>query len=218
MTVQITRLSESFAYQAKRQALLDAEQELAVHREKVAALRRDLPADTVIGDYQLEDARTGQQVGLSDLVDDRPLLVYHLMYGKAQTSPCPMCSMWIDGLNAASLHVARKADLIVVAAADPDDIAAHAAARGWDRIPLYSSRKSAFKFDLGSEGENGEQHPQISTIVRRGGDLVHLYSSRPELSDSMRERGLDLLSPVWHLLDLTPDGRGDWYPELAYDE
>jgi predicted dithiol-disulfide oxidoreductase (DUF899 family) len=21
--------------------------------------------------------------------------------------------------------------------------------------------------------------------------------------------------PVWHVLDLTPHGRGDWYPELA---
>ena len=25
-------------------------------------------------------------------------------------------------------------------------------------------------------------------------------------------RGLDLLSPVWHFFDLTPEGRGDWFP------
>ena len=25
------------------------------------------------------------------------------------------------------------------------------------------------------------------------------------------ERGIDLLSPVWNVLDLTPEGRGDWY-------
>ena len=30
-------------------------------------------------------------------------------------------------------------------------------------------------------------------------------------------RGIDLLSPVWNLLDLTPEGRGDWEPSLAYD-
>ena len=30
-------------------------------------------------------------------------------------------------------------------------------------------------------------------------------------------RGIDLLSPVWNLLDLTPKGRGDWEPSLAYD-
>ncbi|MFI7499222.1 hypothetical protein ACIBVL_12045 [Streptomyces sp. NPDC049687] len=31
-----------------------------------------------------------------------------------------------------------------------------------------------------------------------------------------RERGIDLLTPVWHLLDLTPHGRADWYPALDY--
>ncbi len=30
--------------------------------------------------------------------------------------------------------------------------------------------------------------------------------------------GLDLFSPVWHLLDLTRQGRGDWMPKLDYSE
>jgi predicted dithiol-disulfide oxidoreductase (DUF899 family) len=29
-------------------------------------------------------------------------------------------------------------------------------------------------------------------------------------------RGIDLLAPVWHVLDLTPQGRGDWYARLDY--
>ena len=29
-------------------------------------------------------------------------------------------------------------------------------------------------------------------------------------------RGIDLLSPLWLLLDLTPEGRGEWYPGLKY--
>jgi predicted dithiol-disulfide oxidoreductase (DUF899 family) len=37
-----------------------------------------------------------------------------------------------------------------------------------------------------------------------------------QLADDRRERGIDLLSPVWHLLDLTPGGRGDWYPSPGY--
>jgi hypothetical protein len=28
---------------------------------------------------------------------------------------------------------------------------------------------------------------------------------------------MGLHSPVWHLLDLTPAGRGEWYPELRYE-
>jgi predicted dithiol-disulfide oxidoreductase (DUF899 family) len=36
----------------------------------------------------------------------------------------------------------------------------------------------------------------------------------------MREglnRGIDLLSPVWNVLDLTPEGRGDWNAKLEYN-
>jgi len=33
---------------------------------------------------------------------------------------------------------------------------------------------------------------------------------------SMDERGIDLTCPMWHVLDLTPQGRGDWYAQLAY--
>jgi predicted dithiol-disulfide oxidoreductase (DUF899 family) len=36
------------------------------------------------------------------------------------------------------------------------------------------------------------------------------------MTDQAKLRGIDLLSPVWHLLDLTPDGRGQWDPKLKY--
>jgi predicted dithiol-disulfide oxidoreductase (DUF899 family) len=32
----------------------------------------------------------------------------------------------------------------------------------------------------------------------------------------IRERGIDLLTPVYNMLDLTPQGRGDWYASLEY--
>jgi hypothetical protein len=28
--------------------------------------------------------------------------------------------------------------------------------------------------------------------------------------------GIDLLAPVWHVLDLTRPGRGNWYAQLDY--
>jgi predicted dithiol-disulfide oxidoreductase (DUF899 family) len=46
--------------------------------------------------------------------------------------------------------------------------------------------------------------------------VYHLYSQGAQVADDRRERGIDLLSPVWHLLDLTPHGRDDWYPSLKY--
>jgi predicted dithiol-disulfide oxidoreductase (DUF899 family) len=36
------------------------------------------------------------------------------------------------------------------------------------------------------------------------------------MSDDVDQRGIDLLCATWHLLDLTPDGRGDWYASLDY--
>jgi predicted dithiol-disulfide oxidoreductase (DUF899 family) len=36
------------------------------------------------------------------------------------------------------------------------------------------------------------------------------------MSGDIDQRGIDLLSPVWHMLDLTPRGRGDWYASLDY--
>ncbi len=46
------------------------------------------------------------------------------------------------------------------------------------------------------------------------GTVRHTYTAHPHWSETGHQRGLDLLSPVWHLLDLTPQGRGDWYASL----
>jgi predicted dithiol-disulfide oxidoreductase (DUF899 family) len=35
-------------------------------------------------------------------------------------------------------------------------------------------------------------------------------------SSLFKERGIDLLAPVWNFMDLTPQGRGEWYASLAY--
>jgi predicted dithiol-disulfide oxidoreductase (DUF899 family) len=53
------------------------------------------------------------------------------MYGKLQTSPCPMCTMWIDRLNGVAQHLAQRFDFAVAAAADLASLRAHARARGW---------------------------------------------------------------------------------------
>jgi predicted dithiol-disulfide oxidoreductase (DUF899 family) len=37
------------------------------------------------------------------------------------------------------------------------------------------------------------------------------------LADDVNERGIDRLTPVYNMLDLTPQGRDDWYAELSYE-
>jgi predicted dithiol-disulfide oxidoreductase (DUF899 family) len=217
--MHFTRLSESDEYQRQREELRVAELELIDQAERVAALRRRLPADTVVDDYPLIDVASGDRVQLSELFSapGRPLILYHFMFGKAQTEPCPLCTMWIDGYNAAAPHLTQNADFAVVAAADPAAIAAHAASRGWSNLRLLSAGGSTFKYDLGSEEADGEQIESVSVFTRgNDGSVRHVYSKGAQLADDRRERGIDLLTPVWNLLDLTPNGRGDWYPSLHY--
>ncbi len=228
MTIEMTRLAkESDDYAAARQELRRAEIELMEHRERVAAQRRRLPPGQVVEDYVFEegprDLAAGdgpvRQVRLSELFSgpDRSLIVYHLMYGKAQTSPCPMCTMWIDGFNGIVDHVTQNADFVIVAAADVATLRTHARSRGWDRLRLLSAGTSTFKYDLRSEDEDGTQDSTVSVFTRDAdGTIRHFYTGHPWLSGEVRERGIDLLTPTWSLLDLTPQGRGDWYAALSY--
>ena len=179
-----------------------------------------LPADTVVDDYELIDVANGDPVRLSELFSDpdRALVLYHFMYGKAQTEPCPLCTMWIDGYNAVAPHLTQNVDFAVVAAAEPAAVSAHAQSRGWSNLRLLSAVGSTpLKYDLGSEEADGTQTESISVFTRGDdGTVRQVYSKGAQLADDRRERGIDLLSPVWHLLDLTPNGRGDWYPSLTY--
>ncbi|GGN65381.1 hypothetical protein GCM10011579_035750 [Streptomyces albiflavescens] len=223
-----TRLAgESADYLAAREELRLAEIELMRRRERVAALRRALPQGPPVDDYAFVEGPADLDAGdapvgettLSELftAPDRPLIVYHFMYGKLQTSPCPMCTLWIDGFNGIAHHVERNADFVIAAAADPPALRQHARNRGWHRLRLLSCGDSTFKYDLGSEDKDGEQDSTLSVFTRDGdGTVRHFYSAHPRMADDIDQRGIDLLAPVWHLLDLTPQGRGDWYPNLDY--
>jgi predicted dithiol-disulfide oxidoreductase (DUF899 family) len=225
--VNLTRLKESTEYSARREELRLAEIALMRHREEVAALRRQLPGGAPVEDYQfLEGPRRladGDepiaQVRLSELFSapSRSLIIYHLMYGKQQTEPCPMCTMWIDGFAGIAHHLGQNVDFAVAAAADPIALRAFARARGWERLRLLSCADNTFQYDLGAEEADGRQDSTVS-VFTLDADCTprHSYTTHPAMSDDINQRGIDLLAPVWHLLDLTPQGRGDWYAGLEY--
>lgn len=227
--MRYTRLKDqSEDYLAARQDLRLAEIELLKHREQVAELRRTLPDGPQVEDYLFaegpSDLKEGDEptrsVRLSELFDGprSTLVAYHLMYGRAQTSPCPMCTMWIDGFNGVAHHITRNIGFVVVAAAALEDLRAHARDRRWDRLRLLSAADNTFQYDLGAEDEQGHQGSAVSVFTRDDSGVVrHSYTTFPRWSETDNQRGIDLLSPVWHLLDLTPDGRGDWYPSLTYE-
>ncbi|HXN98653.1 MAG TPA: DUF899 family protein [Candidatus Acidoferrales bacterium] len=220
---------ESADYVKKREELRHAELELMRQREKVAALRRALPQGATVHDYTFEEGPADLAAGdapirtvrLSELFSapGRALIVYHLMFGKRQATPCPMCTGLIDGFNGNAIHLAENVDLAIVAAADPAALRAHARTRGWDKLRLLSSGSSNFKYDLGSEDREGNQDSEISVFTRDAdGTVRHFYSAHPKLASGVNERGLDLLWSLWNLLDLTPQGRPNWYAKLDYPE
>lgn len=227
-TLRQTNLTnESPEYLAKREELRQAEIELMRQRERVAQLRRTLPAGAVIQDYEFLEGPTSlddgdeplRTVRLSELftAPDRSLLIYQFMHGKKQTKACPMCTAWIDCFNGIAHHLAQNVDLAIVAAADPATLRAHARDRGWNRLRLLSAGNSTFKYDLGSEDREGNQDSTVSVFTRDAdGTLRHFYSCHPWLAEDIRERGIDELNPIWNALDLTPQGRGSWYASLDY--
>ena len=94
---------------------------------------------------------------------------------------------------------------------------AYARERGWDKLRLLSAGNNTFKYDLGSEDREGGQDSTVSVFTRDAKGVVrHFYTAHPRMAPDIQERGIDLLTPMWHFLDLTPQGRGSWYASLDY--
>jgi predicted dithiol-disulfide oxidoreductase (DUF899 family) len=221
--------NESEEYLARREELRRAEIELRQQRERVAELRRRLPQGPAVRDYVFEevpaklDAEDSpiQTVRLSELftAPDRSVVLYHFMFGKRQEKPCPMCTAWIDGFNGVAHHLAQNLDFAIVAAADPVSLRGNARVRGWNRLRLLSAGGGTFKYDLGSEDKDGNQDSMISVFTRdNDGTIRHSYSGHPWLAPDLKERGIDELTPIWNIMDLTRQGRGEFYAKLDYPE
>lgn len=211
---------ESLAYAKVRDELRAAEIELRDQRERVAALRRALPRDTVVADEQFEEMRGGRraQVKLSLLFTDpaKPLVLMHFMFGKAQKSPCPMCTMWADGYDGVVPHLLQRMNFAVLVAGDPAEFEDYGRERGWKNLRVVAAAESDLKRRLSFETDEGAQLPGVSVFVREpDGRLVHTYS-QAAIFGAEGFRGMDLLSPVWNFFDLTPEGRGEWLPSKQY--
>jgi predicted dithiol-disulfide oxidoreductase (DUF899 family) len=221
--------NESEGYLSLREELRRAEIEMMNQRERVAEIRRRLPPGPAIQDYVFEEGPLTldegdtpiRSVRLSGLFTgpNRSVVIYQFMFGKKQTAPCPMCTAWIDSFNGIAHHLTPNVDLAIVAAANPVALRSHARARGWNRLRLLSAGASTFKYDFGSEDKEGNQDSAISVFTRDDdGTIRHFYTGHPWLAPDIEERGIDELNPIWNVMDLTPQGRGDFVAKLQYRE
>jgi len=207
--------------------LLVEEIDLRNHAERVAAMRRALPLGRELPDYVFKegpadlsrnDPKDFKETKLSELFapGKDELFIYHLMYGPDWEGACPMCTMWVTGLNGIANYFTERANFAVIGKADIGKLREYARARGWNNVRLLSSQDSTFNRDLEAEEPDGGQNPGVSVLVRgKDGKIRHFYSKWAPLDDD-NNRGIDLLSPVWNMFDLLPSGRDDWYPSIGW--
>jgi len=214
--------NEPKPYRAARNRLLRAEIALRRQSEKVAAMRRRLPAGgKVPQDYVFEEGDPPRQVKLSELFGDRDAVVaYSFMYGPKMAKACPMCTSMLDGLNGNAPHIAQCANLVVIAKSPIARILEFARGRCWSNLRLLSSSDNDYNRDYLGENAEGAQLPMLNVFVRRRGAMRHFYGTELLFAKSdagQNSRHVDMIWPLWNLLDLTPNGRGaDWYPKLQY--
>jgi predicted dithiol-disulfide oxidoreductase (DUF899 family) len=78
----------------------------------------------------------------------------------------------------------------------------------------------AFSRDFHAIMPDGSDTAGLNVFSRKDGEVRHFWSGEMtgESSDpGQGPRGAPDLSPLWTVLDLTPEGRGaTWYPKLSY--
>jgi predicted dithiol-disulfide oxidoreductase (DUF899 family) len=187
-----------------------AEKHLMHQIERVAQMRRDLPRGPEVPDYEFI-GRDGP-VRLSELFQagSEPYLVmYHLMYWADDDEFCPMCSGWVDGLNAVAPHITQRINFVVASLAPPERLQQWARQRGWHHAPVLADVGTQLADAISARDADGDPVSTVAVFSKSGSTLRHTYTMHPD-EDENTVRGIDLLQPVWHVFDLTPAGRGDF--------
>jgi predicted dithiol-disulfide oxidoreductase (DUF899 family) len=230
---------ESPDYREARNALLDAEIALRRQTEAVAAMRRALPpGGTVPQDYVFE--RIGvhsrpEPVRLSELFGEHStLLLYSYMFGPEKDVPCAGCTHLIDGFDGAARHLPQRAAFFIVSRSPIARLTAWAHERGWDHLSLLStagndypshyygntsSLTPAMRAERGYKPDEDWDEPMLNVFRKDGDTIRHFWGSELVFAPDdpgQNHRALDIVDPLWGLLDTTPEGRGEWFPKVNY--
>ena len=231
---------EDTAYRTARNALLDEEIALRRQIERMAAQRRALPPGGIVQeDYVfkgLDRNRRPAPMKLSELFapGKDSLAIYSFMYGMERSQPCTGCTHTLDSLDGVARHAPQRLNLFVVAKSPLARLLAFARERGWDHLTFLSTAGNNYSRDYFGDSralspamrrqqdfKDGEEWdmPMLNVFRRDGGGVRHFWSSEllyVPADPGQEYRHNDLIDPLWHLLDTTPEGRGDFEPALTY--
>ena len=216
------REGESVSYAKARAGLLACEIDLQRRIDALAEQRRKLPPGPAIKtEYRFHDMN-GEIVSLAELFGEREtLVVYFWMYGPERERPCPMCTNLLGPVDANAADIAQRVALVVAGRSPVERQMAFAQERGWRHLRFVQTDGDGFALDFGGlDPDSGYEYPAM-LVFRKDGDAVRLFWMA-EMTGEMTDPGKDPrggvdLAPLWGVLDLTPEGRGEsWYPKLSY--
>jgi predicted dithiol-disulfide oxidoreductase (DUF899 family) len=195
-----------------RKELLAMEKEFDRERDRLTKARSKLPMVEVEKEYVFDGPKGA--VTLSDLFEGRrQLIAYHLMFDPARDTACKHCSCVMDNIEGSLVHLtARNTSFAAISRAPVAKIERFKKRMQWT-FPWLSSFQNDFNYDyhVTLDPEKGStvynyktfdyhgELPGLSVFFRDNGVILHSYSTY--------FRGLDMLLPMYHLLDRTPLGR-----------
>lgn len=209
-------------YASARRALLAAEIEARRVLTRLAEQRKALPPGPEISADWRFRSEEGKERRLIDLFDDKDTLItYFWMYGPERDRPCPMCTDTLSGLNGVARNIDQRAALKILGRSPISRQLQFARERAWVDLTFVETNGDDYARDLGLLLDDGSEAPAF-TVYHRDADTVRLFynSEMPmKAADPGQDpRGATDLSPLWNVLDHTPEGRGsDWYPKLDYN-
>ena len=208
--------NETTDYREARNRLLDEEVRLREATERVAELRRCLPpGGRLKEDYLFErvtDAGQRESIPFVQLFGHHDtLLLYTMMFGPDWDAPCPSCTCIVDSINANSRGVSESAAIAVVAAASAEQLAGWSRRRGW-YMNIVAGGDSSYVLDYAGFDTDDAAAVSCMNVFRKTDDgIFHFWASemlnRPMANGHPRH--VDIIWPMWNLLDMTPEGRGD---------
>jgi len=236
--------NEGAEYRIARNKLLEHEIALRRQMEAVAAELRGLPdGGEIPEDYvfdQIGPDGASEGVKMSELFrGGDTLMIYHYMFPRnshdqragpsqgpmakvpLQDGPCPSCTALIDQWEGAMPHFeGLGGNLVIVARAPIEPVAAFARDRGWRHVRLASASGNSFRRHYGGDGPDGEP-VAIMTVFKRAADgRIRLHWASELVfgpaDPGQDERPLGTVEPLWTLFDLTPRGRPASDEQLEY--
>ena len=208
--------NESDHYRSARNELLKAEIELREKIEAVASLRRALPLGGEIPEDYTFHNLNNEAIRFPELFGEHEtLLVYSFMYGPEMAEPCAMCAAILDGLESSLPTIKGKCAFAAVISGSVEQANTIYLQKGWKNFPLLSAASSPYNKDYLGELEDGTQIPMMNVFTKNDGNIHHFWGSELVFEPAVADpRHMDLLWPLWNALDLTPEGRGNHYPNL----